>query len=895
MSEADRGARRGRRGRGRRWRPRQKRSGSVPAAGDDIHDAPAPASSPASAPTISMLADEMIRRFTLGQYSCAICIENIGARAAIFACASCYACVHLECALRWGRSQQAQDAPASNAKTLKRWRCPNCQFVITAKKDLPTFYKCFCGKMKDPSFDPDLTPHSCGSVCGRPRSVAGCVHTCTLLCHPGPCPECTAVVSVQCACKRSRIDIRCSRRTDSKPTCSAVCRRLLQCKKHTCKLMCHNGPCGPCNLKNDLTCFCGRSKATMNCGEGVLDKISGTLHFTCGTACGKQLACGNHSCTLLCHSGPCPSCDRAVTDPQTCACGKLFPPDAPRRVSCLDPIPTCDQTCGRRLPGCEHVCTNPCHDSPCPPCSEMVTTLCFCGREVRVLPCPEYRHALEEDGTPKLRCASVCNAPLGCGRHRCTKRCCDLVSHTCTVPCGKTLNCGIHACEQNCHSQPCPPCGRPIVEGVSCPCGARRIPGPVLCGTDPPECTNPCRVTRPCGHRCVYNCHVGPCPKCMILVKRLCAGGHKTMPSVPCSAAAVSCGHPCGQPMPCRRHICTKPCHVHERDSPCTEKCGSVRPCSHPCAASCHGDDNCPSVPCKKCIRVQCACGRLVAEKQCGYTSGFPDAQQLPCDTVCLQTQRNRALAAALDVPIGASAEPVKIPWTVHILTLANNDLVFVQRAERQLDSFLSSSNRTLFMDATTLNRVQLLRHMAQAYGLVSEVFNDGKGRCVRFVRQDSSRALHSRALLSSCAQLYARGPSSTRPKVAQAPSTHAVVQINGLVEGGNILLDRLVASWRHSDHVQVRWLDRTAVVIAFASTDALQSALCNVDESGLVYSEVVAPSQSFVDQMQASAAASKGSKPNAGKPSLRLQQPQRASNIWDSLRNDNVPDQWDA
>lgn len=175
----------------------------------------------------------MIRRFTLGQYSCAICIENIGARAASFACASCYACVHLECALRWGRSQQAQDAPASNAKTLKRWRCPNCQFVITAKKDLPTFYKCFCGKMKDPSFDPDLTPHSCGSVCGRPRSVAGCVHTCTLLCHPGPCPECTAVVSVQCACKRSRIDIRCSRRTDSKPTCSAVCRRLLQCKKHT--------------------------------------------------------------------------------------------------------------------------------------------------------------------------------------------------------------------------------------------------------------------------------------------------------------------------------------------------------------------------------------------------------------------------------------------------------------------------------------------------------------------------------------------------------------------------------------------------------------------------------------------------------------------------------------
>lgn len=81
------------------------------------------------------------------------------------------------------------------------WRCPGCQAVYD---DIPRSYFCFCRKVKDPLYDKRETPHSCGEVCGKskrlpdPSSVAAgssvCVHKCTELCHPGPCPPCVASV-----------------------------------------------------------------------------------------------------------------------------------------------------------------------------------------------------------------------------------------------------------------------------------------------------------------------------------------------------------------------------------------------------------------------------------------------------------------------------------------------------------------------------------------------------------------------------------------------------------------------------------------------------------------------------------------------------------------------------
>jgi hypothetical protein len=70
-------------------------------------------------------------------------------------------------------------------------------------------YKCFCAKEQDPKFDPWITPHSCGEVCGG-QLRSKCQHTCVLLCHPGPCPPCPHVVKqALCFCGSTSKVRRC--------------------------------------------------------------------------------------------------------------------------------------------------------------------------------------------------------------------------------------------------------------------------------------------------------------------------------------------------------------------------------------------------------------------------------------------------------------------------------------------------------------------------------------------------------------------------------------------------------------------------------------------------------------------------------------------------------------
>jgi hypothetical protein len=47
----------------------------------------------------------------------------------------------------------------------------------------------------------------CCSVC---RSLPGsCTHACLLLCHPGPCPPCPLLVNASCFCGKATLKQRC--------------------------------------------------------------------------------------------------------------------------------------------------------------------------------------------------------------------------------------------------------------------------------------------------------------------------------------------------------------------------------------------------------------------------------------------------------------------------------------------------------------------------------------------------------------------------------------------------------------------------------------------------------------------------------------------------------------
>ena len=79
-------------------------------------------------------------------------------------------------------------------------------------------YYCFCGREENPESEYGATPHSCGQPCSRSRS--GCNHSCNLLCHPGPCPPCEASEKVKCSCGKTEAFVKCGVQAGNKKLCS---------------------------------------------------------------------------------------------------------------------------------------------------------------------------------------------------------------------------------------------------------------------------------------------------------------------------------------------------------------------------------------------------------------------------------------------------------------------------------------------------------------------------------------------------------------------------------------------------------------------------------------------------------------------------------------------------
>src|SRR3954454_4296390 len=108
-----------------------------------------------------------------------------------------------------------------------------------------------------------------------------------------------------------------------------------------------------------------------------------------------------------------------------------------------------------------------------------------------------------------------------------------------------------------------------------CMCGRTTLMPPIPCGTQI-QCNYPCNRPPPlCGHpKPVHSCHESEgCPPCPFLTAKLCACGKMTLPNVRCSQPKVSCGTPCGKPLPCGFHACQRLCHGDECGA-CESVCG---------------------------------------------------------------------------------------------------------------------------------------------------------------------------------------------------------------------------------------------------------------------------------------------------------------------------------
>ncbi len=352
------------------------------------------------------LRDRLERDLVRQKYRCAICMDFVGKKNKIWSCPDCYVVLHMNCMKEWMFNnldaatkemlpKQARDVTSACWLSLScveflgylhthdvfhvLTRCPQCR----AELQVPTILSgCFCGNgvINPKEAEMQTIPHSCGKICGRSRGEF-CTHPCSDICHPGPCHPCSATVQLSCRCGKTQLNfgfgiidrqmVRCG--TDpSTVQCENVCGKLLDCKEHTCSLVCHAGPCPSCEIPVECSCYCGAQHSVIPCGqtkmamrsrnppvesvkapsaadpsvynEDVLGDLSGLSDlsddepvettsfkmlsyreagvggFSCGGVCGRLLSCGRHRCERICHPLDCGSCPYQVTDVRISVC-----------------------------------------------------------------------------------------------------------------------------------------------------------------------------------------------------------------------------------------------------------------------------------------------------------------------------------------------------------------------------------------------------------------------------------------------------------------------------------------------------------------------------------------------------------------------------------------------
>lgn len=696
--------------------------------------------------------EKLIRDIETRRLECPVCVELIKAHHSVWSCHNCYHILHLQCIIKW----------ASSSKSDVGWRCPACQNVV---KDVPRDYYCFCGKQKNPTYTRQDIAHSCGEVCGR---IEGCSHSCTLLCHPGPCPPCQANVKRECGCGRTTRVMQCCLKESIE--CDAICSKLLNCELHTCSEKCHIGKCPACVEKVDQRCHCTKQERQVACTRDSHDKHN----YSCGKPCGRDLSCGNHKCKDCCHSGDCRLCKLSPEVVTSCPCGKM-PVVQGQRTSCLDPVPVCEGICGKTLrcgkAANPHHCTSKCHLGNCPPCNKQTAVKCRCGHMDQMIKCRQLSTRADD-----ARCKKRCVKKRSCGKHKCNQECCIDIDHICPLPCNYTLSCGKHKCDQSCHRGNCPPCYRSSFEELYCECGAEVIYPPVPCGTKRPICKRPCSRTHPCDHTPQHNCHsAATCPPCMMFTTKWCFGHHEQRKTIPCSQQSFSCGLPCQKPLPCGRHKCIRSCHEgacqQTPNEVCKQSCTTLRTtCGHKCLAPCH-EGACPESPCKEMVEVQCDCGNRKQQRSCHdlareysriataqLASSMAEMQRgnymelseilapvkmnktnktLDCNDECRLVERNRRLAVGLQIRNPDLSQKLMTKYSDFIRTFAKRDPALVKSIHDALTTLVKlakeSKQKSRSHSFPTMNREkrQLVHEMCEAFGVDSVAYDAEPNRNV--------------------------------------------------------------------------------------------------------------------------------------------------------------------
>lgn len=446
--------------------------------------------------------------------------------------------------------------------------------------------------------------------------------------------------------------------------------------------------CPACNhesktLPKKFTCWCGKVK---NPDKNPL------MPFSCGNLCNFKYPSCIHKCLNTCHPGKHPVCG-ASGPVMKCHCGK-----EKKQLPCIiTPYKKgwkCDHPCGKFVCDLNHKCTKGCHGGSCGKCQKKVEYKCYCGDIKLKTKCSKRKpvECVNYQGEKWIgggSCGKVKKYYYSCGEH--------YETFTCQPP--PRMD---HA---KCKYSP------DVIS--TCYCGSIQVDSSnrTKC-TDPVvECDNVCDKLLPCGCRCQFKCHSGPC-ECTSIFDITCECGHEKF-SAPCQffqlGIKIKCHHKCSVLLSCRKHYHRAECCPYEqvalererakkkavrnnlrrtlRDDImsieavhiCTQTCNRLKLCGqHQCQAMCH------SGPCEVCLEstnedLVCNCGKtvipapvrcgteLVCHEQCTRptTCGHrPEPHECHNDDVscpkCTVLVKKRCdCGARLDIPVLCSQERV--------------------------------------------------------------------------------------------------------------------------------------------------------------------------------------------------------------------------------------------
>jgi len=132
----------------------------------------------------------------------------------------------------------------------------------------------------------------------------------------GPCPPCYQVhrPPETCFCGKDTRLVKCVDFDPDSPgwSCGRPCSNVLNCnavevalsdgkiERHKCEMMCHQGPCPPCQIKETVSCYCGKHSKEINCyDKGTVktsevqneDGLTSWLGFyQCADICGRYFS-----------------------------------------------------------------------------------------------------------------------------------------------------------------------------------------------------------------------------------------------------------------------------------------------------------------------------------------------------------------------------------------------------------------------------------------------------------------------------------------------------------------------------------------------------------------------------------------------------------------------------